>query len=80
MLPEPVKLIGEGDYNLNDLKEIDVTEEYLGLDENVRGCQNQESFHNCTTRHHIDALIKECGCVPFNIKLSSNEVVKLYYT
>ena len=35
-ITEPVRLIGEGNYNLNVLKEIDVTDSYLGLDQEVR--------------------------------------------
>ena len=33
---------GEGEYNLNVLKEIQVTDSYLELDQNTRGCQNKE--------------------------------------
>ena len=36
IIVEAVKLIGEGEYNLNALKEIKVTESYLGLDQDVK--------------------------------------------
>ena len=65
--PEPVKLIGEGEYNLNDLKEIKVTESYLGLHDDIRVCSTEGSIHNCTTRHYIDTLLSQCGCLPFNL-------------
>ena len=65
-----MEFIGEGEYNLNDLKEIIVTDSYLGLDENVRGCQNGETLNNCTTRFYMDTLLRDCGCLPFNIRLS----------
>ena len=65
-----MEFIGEGEYNLNDLKEIIVTDSYLGLDENVRGCQNGEPLNNCTTRLYMDTLLRDCGCLPFNIRLS----------
>ena len=68
MYTEPVQLIGEGEYNLNVLSEIQVTESFLGMDEVVRGCQNVEPLYNCSTRHHIDTLLNECGCLPFNIR------------
>ena len=51
------------------LKEIEVTDSYLGLDKNVRQCQTQETFHNCTTRKYIDKLRQICGCMPFKIRL-----------
>ena len=44
-----MQLVGEGEYNLDSLKEIDVTDHYLGLDENVKMCQHNEALHNCTT-------------------------------
>ena len=61
---EPVVLIGEGLYNLNSLKEIQVTDSYLELDEDVRGCQTTEPYYNCTTRIHLDNIVKKCGCLP----------------
>ena len=67
---EEVKLIGEGEYNLNALKEVKATDSFLGLDQEVRGCQNEESLHNCSTRKHIKNLIEQCGCLPFNIRMS----------
>ena len=67
---EEVKLIGEGEYNLNALKEVKATESFLGLDQEVRGCQNEESLHKCSTRKHIKNLIEQCGCLPFNMRLS----------
>ena len=69
-LQEPVKMSGEGEYNLDALKEIEVTTSYLGLDQEVRGCQNVEPFDNCTTRHYIENLLDHCGCLPFHIRLS----------
>ena len=62
---EPVNLVGEGEYNLNVLKEIRVTDSYLGLDPSIKGCQNVETLENCTTRYYIDNLISHC--VPFNM-------------
>ena len=64
-----MEFVGEGEYNLNDLKEIIVTDSYLGMDENVRGCQNVEPLKNCTTRLYMNTLLRDCGCLPFNIRL-----------
>ena len=66
---EPVLLNGEGEYNLNALIEVKVTESYLGLD--VRDCQIEESFYNCTTRQYIGDVMDKCGCLPLNIRLSN---------
>ena len=61
---DSVTLSGEGEYNLNILNQIDVTQSFLGLPEEVRNCQNAESYVNCTTRHYLEKLKEKCGCLP----------------
>ena len=68
-------LIGEGQYNVDDLKEIKVTESYLGMDQDIKDCQNEEPFYNCTTRQYIHNILMECGCLPLNIRRSNNKVL-----
>ena len=68
---ESVVLVGEGEYNLNVVKEIEVTDSYMGLDQGVRGCQNKEPYDDCTTKIYMDTIIGECGCLPFNIRVSN---------
>ena len=70
---ETVKLNGEGLYNLNDVKYIKVTESFLGLDQEIRGCQNDELREDCKTRHYIAALMTQCKCLPLGL-LTNNEV------
>ena len=70
ILAEPVNFVAQGEYILNGLKEIEVTDSFLGLDQEDKQCQNEESHDNCRTRHHIDTLLNECGCLPFDIRLS----------
>ena len=67
---EPLKLYGEGDYNLNVVKEVKVTESFLGLDSDVKGCNMEETFENCTTKIYVETVTQKCGCLPFNIYLS----------
>ena len=73
ILSDPVVMIGGGEYNLNDIKDIKTTESYLGLDQDTRECQNKEHHYNCTTRQYVDTILGQCGCLPLSIKLS-NEV------
>ena len=70
-------MVGEGEYNLNDLIEVEATDSYLGLDQEVKQCQEEEPFHNCTTRHYIDTILKHCKCLPLNIRLL-DKVYELY--
>ena len=48
-ISEPVKVIGEGLYNLNNLKEIVATE----MDQKSTQCQNEEA-HVCTTTKYVN--------------------------
>ena len=68
-----MSLFGEGEYNLNELKEIEVTKDFLELEQNVRACQYKEPIQNCTTRHIINQIEKHCRCKPFNM-IHSNKV------
>ena len=69
---EPVKLSGEGKYNLNAIKEIKVTHSYMGLDTEVKGCQNEEPIEECTTRQYIDTVLHQCGCLPLKLTTAQN--------
>ena len=66
--------IGEGEYSLDAFTEIKVTESYLQLDQNIRNCQNDEEYSNCTTRKHLDTTLDQCGCLPLNIKVSDKVI------
>ena len=66
-----MQLPGEGEYNLNNLIEVKVKESYLGLEKDVKECQNEEPTENCTTRRYLDTILRECGCLPFNIRTSN---------
>ena len=59
----------EKEYNLNVVKVIEVTEEFLNLDESVRECQNKESEEECLTKNYVDSLLDQCKCLPFKIRL-----------
>ena len=72
-----MKLIGEGVYNLNELKVIEVTDSFLSMDQEHRKCQSNEPILNCTTKNYMEELIKQCGCLPFNTR-SSDKVVLPY--
>ena len=63
-------LSGEGEYNLNILKEIKVTDSFLELDKDIRNCQSYNSkgsYDNCTTRYFVEQMRINCGCLPYAI-------------
>ena len=55
--------------SLNVIKEIKVTDSFLTLDEEAKGCQ-EESFNECTTTKYRDKMINKCQCLPFQLRLS----------
>ena len=63
---------------MNTLKQIKVTEDFLSLKKDVRDCQNDESYDDCKTKEYMDALLKACHCLQFNIR-SSNNVTLIYH-
>ena len=71
-----MKIIGGGEYNLDSLKDIRVTNSFLNFDESIRDCQDNEPLQNCTTRMYMDAIIRKCKCLPLNLRIR-NEVSRL---
>ena len=69
-------MVGEGEYNLDDFRQIKVTESYLGMDGDTKECQNEEPLHNCTTRQYMETLLDECECLPLNLR-TSKEVLHM---
>ena len=70
LILDPVSLFGEGQFNLLSLKEIAVTDSFMGLDKETRKCQNIETYDDCKTRLYIEHLRQECGCLPLSLRLS----------
>ena len=74
---EPLKMVGEGEYNVNVLSEIKASESYLGLDKSVIECQDHEPLFNCTTRRYHDRSLSLCECLPVNLGIGQgNKVVE----
>ena len=63
-------LSGEGEYNLNILKEIEVTDSFYELDNAVKKCHSYHekgTFDNCTTWYFWEKMKLNCGCLPLSI-------------
>ena len=78
-------LKGEGEYNLNILKEIEVTDSFYELDSQVRKCQSykgNDTYDNCTSRYFMEQMRLKCGCLPYAISnvTVNNEKVCCKYT
>ena len=67
-LLDSLKLPLDYEYNLNAVKEIKVTESFLGLEEHVKNCQTEEAIEDCKSKHYIDNLLQQCKCIPLSIR------------
>ena len=70
LLTDPVEIFEEGQYNFLSLKEIVVTDSFMGLDRETKHCQNVEAYDDCKTKSYVENLRRECGCLPFALRLS----------
>ena len=70
-------MYGEGQYNLNVVKDIKVTEAFLGLDQNIRNCQNVETYEDCSTRKYMEKILELCNCLPFQYHSTEKVVNKI---
>ena len=52
------------------MKEISVTESFMGLEKETKKCQDIETYDDCKTRIYIEHLRQECGCPPLSLRLS----------
>ena len=75
ILIEPLKLAVGKEYKLNNIKEIEVTDEFLTLNKDNIKCQNEESLVDCKTQQHLDAVLRHCKCLPFAIS-DDDKVIK----
>ena len=64
---EPLNLAIRKEYNLNNVKEVKVTDDFLTLDRDTIGCQNDESINDCKTGEYVDSLMRLCKCLPYPI-------------
>ena len=73
---EPLNLPLEKKYHLNGVQEVTVTDSFVSLDEDIRKCK-EESYDECTFQKYYSALINKCQCMPFQIRLLQQQVLKL---
>ena len=71
---DSLKLTGEFEFALKIFKEISVTESFMGLSDNDRGCQSVEIQKNCTLQKYFQTKSK-CKCLPLNLILNDQDSV-----
>ena len=69
----PERFYGSGSIRIKGVKQIHVTNDYLDLDSQSRGCQNENTYEDCVTELYLDLLSEECKCLPFNLQNFSDK-------
>ena len=72
-----MELTGEGNYEMEEVKQVAITDDFADLDENSRKCQTISRFEDCVTQYFLKALEENCYCLPYNLQnytLTSDEV------
>ena len=74
LLLEPLVIHGEGEYNLNIVKEEKGTDSFLAMSSDVTNCQEIIEYQDCTTKVYDDALKKNCQCLPFHLRMTETVI------
>ena len=69
----PEKFYGGGNIRIKGVKQVQITNDYLRLDMQTRGCQNDNTYEDCVTDLYLDSLMEECNCLPFNLQNYSKQ-------
>ena len=59
------------------IKDIKVTEEFLGLGQTITKCQIEESRADCETRKYREIALATCQCAPLSVRSYYGEQVQL---
>ena len=74
---EPLQLKIGNEFNLNNVKEISVTKDFLTFDKTIINCQNEETLDDCKTKKYVHTLIEQCKCLPFTIRNYDEVIFKV---
>ena len=62
---------------MNILKQIKVTKSFHTINQEVRGCQGDDSIDDCLTSEHLKYIKEKCGCLPLVKTLLNNDSICL---
>ena len=69
---------GGGHYRLTAVREIRVTEDFMGLDLKTINCQQEATIHDCQQAKYLAGLTKKCQCLPYNLGNYSSTYQKVH--
>ena len=71
-----MKLYGEGNYAINDVYEVQVTEDYLGLN---HGCNANQNREECETAKYLENIQSQCNCTPITYRSFFPNEVRFFF-
>ena len=63
-----------GKYAMKSLKVMAATENFLAMPDDVKKCQI-EAKEDCKSRHYVEQVQKECGCIPWALSSATLDKV-----
>ena len=65
--PVPLVLSGDGHFSLSGVKEVRVSQEFVGLGQEITSCQTARSRADCLTGDYLARAMETCHCAPLSI-------------
>ena len=63
-----MELHGDGNFKLENVKQMTITKDFMALDEQSRKCQTKISFEDCVTQKYLESMKAICKCLPYNLQ------------
>ena len=63
----PLRVHGEGHYQLTSVKDVKVTQEFLSLNIEDKKCQHETTLDECRTKMYLSKMRNICKCFPYGI-------------
>ena len=63
-----MELHGDGNFKLENVKQMKITKDFRALDEQSRKCQTKISFEDCVTKKYLESMKANCKCLPYNLQ------------
>ena len=74
IISAPLRVYGEGNYEITSVVEFETTSDFDGMDEGASGCQNKITFEEFVNKKFIEDVILKCKCLPFEFWTPESQV------
>ena len=64
---------------LTNIKKINVSSDFLSLDQDITQCQTEQLRVDCITRKYQEEILELCNCAPVSLRHSYPQNVDFLY-